>query len=198
MLRPMLLALALTGCAAGQPPSGTALGPDLAEARRLLLASDAPIPVEVVAAPASLGSRADSIAASAASRATQWAAASFTPATGATPAGPWLALEFGEGAADPGAPCGGMAGSPPVGTDPTRLVAVLCEGSRPVAEAIGRGQGTDRAATETLITETTARLFPRVGGQEGVAGWSPWAPGVSLGGWVGSGGGSGVGVGLGF
>jgi hypothetical protein len=50
-----------------------------------------------------------------------------------------------------------------------------------------------------MVTQATSRLFPRIGGEQTTAGgWSPGAPGVSLGGWIGSGGSSGVGVGLGF
>lgn len=199
MWRSIMLVAALAGCSAGAPPAGPALGPDLAEARRLLLASGGPIPVDVIRAPGILGSNPERIAAPAASRAVDWAAASFVAGSGAVPSGPWLALRFGNGSADPSAPCEiGASSAPPLTVDATRLLAVLCDGSRPVAEAVGRGQGTTREAAESLITETTARLFPRLGGQESVAGWSPRAPGVSLGGWVGSGGGSGVGVGLGF
>jgi hypothetical protein len=79
------------------------------------------------------------------------------------------------------------------------LRAVLCDGPRPVAEVVGLGATEGRADAETLVTRTTARLFPPlVGKLPSEAGWSPGTPGVSLGGWIGSDGGSGIGVGVGF
>jgi hypothetical protein len=193
-----LLAL-LAGCAS-QPPQtpAAALGPDLAEARRLLLASDKPIPVEIDAAPTVLGADPRGTVASAASAATQWAAASFTPApasAGAT--GTRLALAFGDGA-DSGV-CAGSMTPAPMPMAPDRVRAVLCEGTRPVAEAVGRSQGGSAEQVQAMVTQATERLFPRIGGEQTTTGgWSSGAPGISLGGWLGSGGGSGVGVGLGF
>ena len=82
---------------------------------------------------------------------------------------------------------------------PERLTAALCDGTRTVAESVGIGATADRASAERLVVETTQRLFPRLGGNEtSPAGWSMGAPGVWLGGAIGSGGGSGAGIGIGF
>ena len=93
-------------------------------------------------------------------------------------------------------------GTPPVAaemrSDPTKLRAVLCNGETVVAETVGISQGGGRPAAERLVTDTTGRLFPRLSASNAPGGWSSNAPGVSLGGWWGSGGGSGIGVGLGF
>jgi hypothetical protein len=191
--------LLLAACAGQQPPSpAAALGPDLAEARRLLLSSNGPVPVEIDAAPAVLGSDPRGVVARAASEATQWAAASFTPAPATTgAAGPRLVMQF-EDTGDATA-CSGTMVPTTLSMAPSRVRAVMCDGNRPVAEAVGRAQGADAQSVQAMVTQATARLFPRIGGEETTAGgWSRSAPGVSLGGWIGSGGGSGVGVGLGF
>ena len=134
----------------------------------------------------------------AASAATQWAAASFTPAPPA-PArtGTRLAFAFGDGP-DTAVCAGGMTPAP-MAVAPGRVRAVLCDGTRPVAEAVGRSQGGSAEQVQAMVTQATERLFPRIGGEQTTTGgWSSGAPGISLGGWLGSGGGSGVGVGLGF
>ncbi len=197
MWRQMLLVLALAGCAGGQqPPAGIeqGLGPDLAEARRLLLGSSGPVALALDRAPTVLGADPASAAARAASRGTEWAAASFRPATGERD-GPRLVLRFADDA--PGTPCTVAAVPPPLDPAPRRVLAVLCDGERVVAESVGRSDSASALGVETMITEATERLFPPLS-RPGVAGWSPGAPGVSLGGWIGSGGRSGVGVGVGF
>ena len=197
MWRSMLLALALAGCAGGQqPPQGIeqGLGPDLAEARRLLLGSSGPLALALDRGPTVLGADPASAAARAASEATRWAAASFRPAAG-EPGGPRLVLRFA--ADDPGGPCAVASPPPPRDPTPQRVLAVLCDGQRVVAEAVGRSDSGSALGVETMITEATERLFPPLS-RAGVAGWSPGVPGISLGGWVGSGGRSGIGVGVGF
>ncbi|HMU50989.1 MAG TPA: hypothetical protein PKA13_14540, partial [Geminicoccaceae bacterium] len=113
--------------------------------------------------------------------------------------GPHVVRRFRGGEAPDGGG-GGLApgGAPPMQADPTRLRAMVCDGPVTVAEAVGVSPGGGRKAAEALVTDTTARLFPRMSAQDSPGGWSSNAPGVSLGGWWGSGGGSGIGVGLGF
>lgn len=197
MWRPILLVLALAGCAGGQQPPPTidqGLGPDLAEARRLLLGSAGPVPLALDRSPTVLGVDPASAAARAASRGTEWAAASFRPAAGA-PGGLRLVLRFaGE---DAGGACAVPVSPPPLESGPRRVLAVLCDGDRVVAESVGRSDSGSGPGVETMITEATQRMFPPLA-QPTVSGWSPGVPGISLGGWVGSGGRSGVGVGVGF
>jgi hypothetical protein len=195
-----LAGLLLAACAGSPPPSVEAgLPPDLAAARRTLLASQAPIPLVTVPAPAVLGPTPDATVARLASDATQWAAAGFRPSIATPISGPYLLMRFaGSDAQDGGAGCGALPAAAEMRSDPTRLRAVLCDGMITVAEAVGVSQGGGRAAAEALVTDTTARLFPRLSAQSSPGGWSYGSPGISLGGWFGSGGGSGVGVGLGF
>jgi hypothetical protein len=197
MWRYMLLALTLAGCAGGQqPPPGIeqGLAPDLAEARRLLLGSAGPLPLALDRAPTVLGADPGSAAARAASRGTEWAAASFRPTAG-EPDGPRLVLRFADDGR--GTPCAVPVPPPRFDAAPQRVLAVLCDGQRVVAEAVGRSDSGAALGVETMITEATERLFPPLA-RAGVAGWSPGIAGISLGGWVGSGGRSGVGVGVGF
>ena len=113
--------------------------------------------------------------------------------------GPHLVMRFSGGETlDGGGGCLATEPSAPMQADPTRLRALLCDGAMTVAEAVGVSPGGGRQAAETLVTDTTARLFPRMSAQSSPGGWSYGAPGVSLGGWLGSGGRSGVGIGLGF
>lgn len=195
-----IVPLLATACASpSPPPAAPGLGADLAAARQVLLASDAPIPVVVVPPPAILGPSPDSTVARLASGATQWAAASFRPSSVPPVSGPHLVMRFsGADAIDGGGGCLATELAPPMQADPTRLRAMLCDGTMTVAEAVGVSAGGGRQAAEALVTDTTARLFPRLSAQDSPGGWSSNAPGVSLGGWVGSGGGSGVGIGLGF
>ena len=198
-LLPLLPLLATACTQPSSPPVDAGLGPDLAAARRLLLASGEPIPMVVVPAPALLGPAPDATVARLASSATQWAAASFRPSTVPPLSGPHLVMRFSGGdATDGGGGCLATEPAPPMQADPTRLRALVCDGSATVAEAVGVSAGGGRKAAEALVTDTTARLFPRMSAQDSPGGWSSNAPGVSLGGWWGSGGGSGVGVGLGF
>jgi hypothetical protein len=195
-----LVCLLLAACAGPPPPSIDAgLAPDLAAARRLLLGSQGPIPLVTAPAPAVLGPSPEATVARLAGNATQWAAASFRPSTVAPVSGPHLVMRFGSGdVVDSGGGCGTQGSPDLMRTDPTRLRAVLCDGSLTVAEAVGVSTGGGRAAAEALVTDTTNRLFPRLSAENSPGGWSRGAPGVSLGGWLGSGGNSGIGVGLGF
>lgn len=195
----VLLSVAACSDSSPPPPIDAGLAPDLAAARRLLLASQAPIPVVVVPSPAVLGPNPDATVARLASQSTQWAAASFRPSTVPPISGPHLVMHFaGADGTDGGMGCMTGDPAPPMPGDPTRLRAVMCDGAVTVAEAVGVNAGSGRQAAESLVTDTTTRLFPSLGGQANPAGWSYGAPGVSLGGWFGSGGGSGVGIGLGF
>jgi hypothetical protein len=192
--------LLVAACAGPPPPSVDAgLAPDLAAARRLLLGSQGSIPVVTAPAPTVLGPSPDATVARLASDATQWAAASFRPSSVAPVSGPHLVMRFGgSDAVDSGGGCGTQGSADLMRSDPTRLRAVLCDGPLTVAEAVGVSTGGGRAAAEALVTDTTNRLFPRLSAQNSPGGWSHGAPGVSLGGWLGSGGNSGIGVGLGF
>jgi len=97
---------------------------------------------------------------------------------------------------DPAALCTGGPGGDAAGLSPARLQAVLCDGARPVSDAIGIAAGPTPEDTERLVRRTTAALLPSYSN----GGWG--FPGVSVGvGVGGSSGGVGVGVGgigLGF
>lgn len=195
-----LACLLAAACTSSPPPAQNAgLAPDLAAARSLLLGSQGPIPVVVTPGPTVLGPSPDATVARLASDATQWAAASFRPSRVPPVSGPHLVMSFaGADAAEGAAGCGSMAQGAEMRSDPTKLRAVLCDGQTVVAETVGISQGGGRPAAERLVTDTTSRLFPQLSAGNSPGGWSSNAPGVSLGGWWGSGGGSGIGVGLGF
>lgn len=191
---PLLGLLLLAGCASGQP-NPAPLPPDLQAARQTLLGSSGPIPMTVENAPAALGPDASGTVARLASDATAWAAAGFSPVPTGQAASQRVVMRFGESGGDAcrqPAPAAGPAA-------PERLTAALCDGTRTVAESVGIGTTADRISAERLVSETTQRLFPRLGGNEtSTSGWSAGAPGVWLGGAIGSGGGSGAGIGIGF
>lgn len=198
-LLPILPLLATACTQPSSPPPDAGLGPDLAAARQLLLSSGTPIPMVVVPPPAVLGPAPDATVARLASNATQWAAASFRPSSVPPVSGPHVVMRFSGGdTIDGGGGCLATEPAPPMQADPTKLRALVCDGAMTVAEAVGVSPGGGRKAAEALVTDTTARLFPRMSAASSPGGWSSNAPGVSLGGWWGSGGGSGIGVGLGF
>jgi hypothetical protein len=190
------LAVLLGACAAqpavtsGEPSRGR-------EAGRLLLlaAADGPVPLLVDQPPAALGpdDPLGEVARLAREGVREWAVVTFAPTLDQAVAADRtrLVLRFTELAS--GAPervCAGAApgGAPP--QTPPRLQAVVCDGVRPVADAVGIAAGPGEEDTRRLIRRTTAALVPthdRGGG---------FLPGVSIG--VGVGGSSGgVGVGVG-
>ena len=141
----ILPALGLLAACASQPPTTptASLGPDLAEARRLLLGSGGAIPLEVDRPPTVLGSDPRTVVARAASDATQWAAANFTPAAAPASAGTRLVMQFDESAPAGSGACASQASGAPLadGAQPGARRAVRRHAA--VAEAVGRSQGVD-------------------------------------------------------
>nr|HMU53314.1 hypothetical protein [Geminicoccaceae bacterium] len=128
-LLPFLPLLATACTEPSPPPIDAGLGPDLAAARRLLLSSEAPIPIVSVPPPAVLGPAPDATVARLASGATQWAAAGFRPSTVPPVSGPHVVMRFSGGdAADGGGGCLATEAAPPMQADPTRLRAMVCDG----------------------------------------------------------------------
>lgn len=147
-------ATALAACA-GDPQITRPDPMEGAEARRMLVeaAARGPVRVELIGLPAVL-----TPAAAARLAAEGVPAASVTFAVDAPADSPRLLLAFDTLAAEPGELCGGHGQTVP--SSPHRLVAVLCEGPRPVASVSGTAAGPNAADTERLVWRTTGQLFP--------------------------------------
>lgn len=192
-----LAALALAACA--QQPNVSPGPGNLREAGRVLLmaAASGPVPLVVDQPPAGLapGDPLAEVARLAREGAKDWANVTFAPTTDlmASAERPRVVMRFAQIASnDPAALCTGASGSDAAGLSPARLQAVVCDGARPVSDAIGIAAGPTSEDTERLVRRTTAALLPSYSGSGGRWGF----PGVSVG--VGVGGGSGgVGVGVG-
>ena len=196
------LALTLAGCSSNVDVAPGRIT-NVTEAQRLLLlaAADGPVPLVVDQPPLLLGG--SSPEAELASLATKGAAnataVTFRPEIGdGGGKGVRLVYRFvGATANEPGAVCAGQIPATGAPVSPPRVHVILCDGSRPVSDAVGVARKADAQATTALVYDTTSSLFPNTSSGFG----GGFLPGVSIFGGVGSGGGGsggGVGVGVGF
>jgi hypothetical protein len=196
------LALTLAGCASNVDVAPGRIT-NVTDAQRVLLlaAADGPVPLVVDRPPALLGgpSPEAALAGLASKGAANATAVSFRPEIGdGGGTGVRLVYRFiGATASEPGAVCAGQIPTSGEPVSPPRVHVILCDGSRPVSDAVGVARKADAQATTALVYDTTRSLFPDT--SSGLGGG--FLPGISIFGGVGSGGGrsgGGVGVGLGF
>jgi hypothetical protein len=191
----LVLVLTLVGCATA-PSVAVGPGSSPMEARRLLLttATQGAVPLVIDRAPELLSPA--ETAELAQTGASDWTAVAFEPISPAEPAeGVRLVFRFDDtGSSDPGEVCAQATGPSLPAPPPARLLAVFCDGTRPVADAFGVATGTERRHVANLVIETTRAIFP--GDRYESYGY----PGVNVFGGVGIGSGrrGGIGVGLGF
>ncbi len=179
-----LLTSGLGACGGGPGIStGPGADPSAARGRLVAAAADGPVPLEVAGVPPVYAGGATEVA-RVASEATGWLGARFAAAPpGSGPDRRRLVLRFVDAPATPAEACAGTAPSGRVPPPPVGLRAVFCDGPLPVADAGGRADGTDLAATDRLVTATMDRLFPGRADGGSYRGY----PGVSLGGVIGLG-----------
>jgi hypothetical protein len=176
--------LAVAACAGGpQVATGPQSNPSGARGILAAASTQGPVPLVIDDVPDSFPGGASQIAGTA-SNAVSWLGASFVPRQDVPADQRRLVFRFGDNFRDPAATCSGkpMPGAP--ATPPLELFAVLCDGTRPVADATGTAAGDSVAAGDQLVTAVTDRLFPG----NSTTGYSNSIPGVSIGVGVGSGG----------
>lgn len=195
--RALLLGIGLAGLAGCASAPQVATGPQAnpSGARGVLVAASnqGPVPLVVDTVPADFPGGSSQIAGTA-SNAVAWLGASFTPQQNVATDRKRLVFSFTDKIRDPATTCG--AAPNPAGAAPTplQLFAVMCDGTRPVADATGTATGDSVAAADQLVMAVTDRLFPG----NSTTGYSTPVPGVSIGVGVGSGGGGNWGLGTGL
>ncbi len=185
--------IAAAACASGpQVATGPQSNPSGARGILAAASTQGPVPLVIDTVPDSFPGGASQIAGTA-SNAVSWLGASFVPRQEVATDQRRVVFRFADIIRDPAATCTGepTPGTPPA--PPLQLFAVLCDGTRPVADATGTAAGDSVAAGDQLVTAVTDRLFPG----NSTTGYSNSMPGVSLGVGVGSGGWGNNGWGLG-
>jgi hypothetical protein len=188
-----MVLLGLAACASGpQVATGPQSNPSGARGILAAASTEGPVPLVIDAVPSSFPGGASQIA-STASNAVAWLGASFVAKPEVAPDQRRLVFRFADVVRDPASTCGGAPtpGTPPA--PPLELFAVLCDGTRPVADATGTASDDSVAAGDQLVAAVTDRLFPG----NSTTGYSNSIPGVSIGVGVGSGGWGNSGFGLG-
>ena len=196
--RPRLLvalaALLGTAACAGGPQVATGPQSNPSGARGILAAAstEGPVPLVIDTVPATFPGGASQIAGTA-SNTVSWLGASFTPKQDVPTDQRRVVFRFSDIIRDPASTCSAQPtpGTPP--SPPLQLFAVLCDGTRPVADATGTAAGDSVTAGDQLVAAVTDRLFPG----NSTTGYSNSVPGVSVGVGVGSGGWGNNGWGLG-
>lgn len=195
------LALTLAGCSSNVDVApGQITNVTQAQRTLLLAAADGPVPLVVDEPPLLLGGSSPEaeLARLASEGAANATAVTFRPEIGdGGGKGVRLVYRFlGATATEPGAVCAGQIPASGAPASPPRVHVILCDGARPVSDAVGVARKADAQATTALVYDTTRSLFPNT--STGFGGGL--FPGISIFGAVGSGGGGGggVGVGVGF
>ncbi len=189
-----LVALLAAAACTSAPQVATGPQSNPSGARGILAAASTtgPVPLVIDTVPDSFPGGASQIAGTA-SNAVSWLGASFVPRQDVPSDQRRVVFRFADIIRDPAATCSGQPtpGTPP--GPPLQLFAVMCDGTRPVADATGTATGDSVAAGDQLVTAVTDRLFPG----NSTTGYSNSVPGVSVGVGVGSGGWGSSGWGLG-
>jgi hypothetical protein len=189
-----LAVVALSACAGGPDVStGPDANPSAARGLLVAAAADGPVPLEVDSVPPVFAGGVAEVA-RIATQGGAWLGATFVP----MPYGQGsdrrrLVFRFAEPSGSPAEICAGTAPTGALPPPPPRLLAVFCDGRRPVADATGTADGPELADADRLVGAVMDRLFP---GRAGDYYYS--YPGVSLGVGIGSGGRFGLGGGLHF
>ena len=192
--RIILLSLGLGACASGpQVATGPQSNPSGARGVLAAASNEGPIPLVVDAVPTAFPGGASQIAGTA-SNAVAWLGASFSPRQNVATDQRRLVFHFADQIRDPATTCATAPSTGGVPATPLQLFAVMCDGTRPVADATGTASGDSVAAADQLVTAVTDRLFPG----NSTTGYSTPVPGVSIGVGVGSGGGGNWGIGTGL
>ena len=190
----ILVSLGLSACASGpQVATGPQSNPSGARGVLAAASTAGPIPLVVDAVPMDFPGGASQIAGTA-SNAVSWLGASFTPQRNVATDQRRLVFHFADQIRDPATTCATAPSTGGVPSTPLQLFAVMCDGTRPVADATGTASGDSVGAAHQLVTAVTDRLFPG----NSTTGYSTPVPGVSIGVGVGSGGGGNWGIGTGL
>jgi hypothetical protein len=193
-LHVILFGLGLAGCASGpQVATGPQANPSGARGILASASTQGPVPLVVDTVPVAFPGGASQIAGTA-SNSVAWLGASFTPQQNVPTDRRRVVFSFADLIRDPATTCSTTPTTGAVASTPLQLFAVMCDGTRPVADATGTASGDGVAAADQLVTAVTDRLFPG----NSTTGYSTPVPGVSIGVGVGSGGGGNWGIGTGL